>query len=450
MKKLSIKILCTFCVLITLVSTSVFSTFAISYSNNVEVKEEGIIIVNMDTNQTVFEKNADKKLYPASTTKIMSYIIVAENVDDFDNTKVTIKQSVLDALEGTGSSLANVGEHVGKTMSIKDLLYSMMVPSGNDAAMVLADYIGDGDISKFVDMMNQKAKELGCENTNFKNPDGLHDDEHYTTARDLYKISTYALKLPMFEEITNTTEYYVTGDEYPITTTNYLIDEWRGGDYYYRYAKGIKTGTTDEAGRCLVTTASADGYSYMAVLLHAPYKEDVDEEYYTFTDAANLFRWALTELELKNIASTKTPICEQNVKFAWKKNSVLLVPQIDFNAIVPTDYKESWIKVEYKIDDYVEAPIKEGDVLGTATIYYQDEKMSEKQELTTVNLVSSESVDRSGILYVLNITKTILASYWFLFAILLIIIIMIIYYFASKISKKNRKKRRKVKNYRNL
>ena len=450
MKMKFIRFISVLCTLVVLACVFVPSVGAVSFTNNVPTKSESILLVNTDTGQTVYEKEADTKRYPASTTKIMTYIVVIENVDNIESTKVTLKKAVLDKLNGTGSSVANLEAHIGKTMTVKDLLYSMMVPSGNDAAMMLADYIGGGSVDKFVDMMNEKAKAMGLKNTHFKNPDGLHDPDHYTTARDMYAMAAYALKLPYFEEITNTTEYYCQGDEEPLTTTNYLIDEWRGGDYYYMYAKGIKTGTTDEAGRCLVTTASADGYSYLLVLMKAPYKEGVDEEYYTFTDAADLFRWALTSLELNTVASTKTPICEQKVKLSWGRDSVLLVPEKNFSAIVPSDYKQEWISVETDVPEVVNAPLDTGTVVGTATIYYQDDKMTEKQELATVNLVPSEKVEMSGFLYVLDVIGTIMKSYWFLIAVGFIVVILVIYYITSKINRKKARSAKRVKHYRNL
>ncbi len=248
MKKKSLTVISLIFVFCIIITSSVISTGAISYPNDVKTQSDSILLVNMDSGQTVFEKDADSKRYPASTTKIMTYIIAVENIDDLENTRIPIKEKVLDVLKDTGSSLANVEEHVGETMSAIDLLYSMMVPSGNDAAVVLADYVGKGSIDNFVKLMNDKAKKLGCKNTHFENPDGLHNDNHYTTARDLYIITKYALTLPKFSEITNTNTYYCEGDEYPLITTNYLIDPNRGGDYYYMYAKGIKTGTTDQAG----------------------------------------------------------------------------------------------------------------------------------------------------------------------------------------------------------
>lgn len=450
MKMKSIKILSLVFVLCIVVASSVVSTNAVSYPNKVKTVSDSILLVNMDSDQVVFEKDADSKRYPASTTKIMTYIVAVENIDDLDNTKIPIKQSVLDKLKNTGSSLANVEAHVGKTMSAIDLLYSMMVPSGNDAAMVLADYVGKGNIDNFVALMNKKATELGCKGTHFQNPDGLHNKDHYTTARDMYKIAKYALTLPKFSEITNTTTYFCEGDDDPLITTNYLIDPNRGGEYYYMYAKGIKTGTTNEAGRCLVTTASADGYSYMAVLLHAPYEEGKSEEYGTMTDAANLFRWSLTSLELKTVATSSEPVCEEKVNLAWGKDSVLLVPQTNLSAIVPKDCDEKNITVETDVPESVNAPLNTDSVVGKATIYYTADGSKQKQKLATVNLVSSEKIEMSGFLYVVNVISTVMQSYWFLVVIGLIAVILLIYFIVSKINRRNRKKNRKVKNYRNL
>ena len=449
MKRKILKTISLLFALCIIASMSIVTTGAISYPNNVKTQSDSILLVNMDSGQVVFEKDPDSKRYPASTTKIMTYIVAVENIDDLDNTRVPIKQSVLDVLKNTGSSLASVEDHVGKTMSVIDLLYSMMVPSGNDAAMVLADYVGNGDVKNFVKLMNEKAEELGCENTHFDNPDGLHSENHYTTARDLYKIATYALTLPRFAEISNTTAYRCEGDDYPLVTTNLLIDQNNGGKYYYMYAKGIKTGTTDQAGRCLVTTATADGYSYMAVLLHAPYKEGEYEEYGTMTDAADLFRWALTSLELNTVATSSMPVCEQKVKLAWGKNSVQLVPEKNLSAIVPKNPKDGEMITETDVPESVNAPLDTDTVVGTATIYFKGAD-GVKQEIAKVNLVPSEKIEMSGILFVLDVIGTVIKSYWFLAIVGIIAVILLCYFISSKVNKNRSKKNRKVKHYRNL
>lgn len=457
MKKTVIKTAAVLMAVITLLGCAVIGAGAISFPNEVKFKSKNVLMVNMDTWQTVFEKDADQRCYPASTTKIMTFIVAYEHVDDIDNTKVEIKKSIIDKLKNTGSSMAHLDEHIGGKMNVRDLLYSMMVPSGNDAALTLADYIGGGDVNKFVKMMNDKAEELGCKDTHFENPDGLHDENHYTTARDMYIITRHALTLPDFETISNATEWLCEGEENPVVTTNYMIDKNRGGEYYYMYAKGIKTGTTDEAGRCLVTSATADKHSYLLILMGAPYKEGEYEEYDTFTDAADLFRWALTALELQTVKTATTPICERKVKLAMGKNSVTLVPEKDLNAVVPKDIAEKNIVVETEIEGEdgdeekpLEAPLSPDKPVGTATVYYKADGSDDLQKLATVNLVPSEQIDRSGILAVLDVTGAIFQSYWFLIVIALIIVIMLIYVIVAKIHRKRMAKRRKVKRYRNF
>ena len=216
------------------------------------------------------------------------------------------------------------------------------------------------------------------------------------------------------------------------------------------YAKGIKTGTTNEAGRCLVTTASADGYSYMAILLHAPYEEGVTEDYATMTDAADLFRWALTSLEMNTVATSSKPLCEVKVNLAWGKNSTLLYPETDLSAIVPKDCTDENIIIEQDVPESIDAPVDKGTVVGKATIYYKADENSKKQKLAEVNVVAGEKIELSGILYVFNVIGTVFQSYWFIVVIALIVLILIIYLIISKISSKRKKKKRNVKHYRNL
>lgn len=424
------------------ISYTSVSVSALDYGCPVETVSGSVLLVNMDTNTVVYEKNADQKRFPASTTKIMTYIVVLEAVNDIDNTRVEVKESVLNVLKDTGSSLSGLEYHVGDKMTVKDLLYCLMVSSGNDAAVVLADYVGNGDTQKFVDKMNTKAAELGCKNTHFTNPHGLHDDNHYTTANDLYTMSSYALTLPYFSEISNTSTYYCEGDTYPLVTTNYMIDQGRGGEYYYVYARGIKTGTTDEAGRCLVSTAIADGYAYMCIVLNAPYEPD--GEIGSMIDSKELYRWALLNLELQTVVTKETPVCEQKINFAWDTESILLVPEEDINSIVPKELGDADITVDYNILDSVDTPIKKGQIIGTAKVYYKG------QELKEINLVANQSVERSPVLYVMHVIKTIVFSPWFLIALAIVIILFITYLvIASRNTKKN-SDGKNVKRYRNL
>lgn len=408
---------------------------------NVKTKSDTVLLVNLDTGVTVYSKEADTKRYPASLTKIMTYVVVADNVKDFD-TKIEITEKSLKPLEGTGSSLSAVSYNIGKKLTVKQLLQCLMISSGNDAALVLADYVGgDAGVKGFVKMMNDKAKELGCENTHFVNPHGLHDSDHYTTARDMYKITSYALMLPDFSTITNTTSYEI-GDEY-YATTNHLLDSF--SDYYYQYARGIKTGTTDEAGRCLVTQAVADGYSYLAVLMHAPYNEaEGTDEYYNMEDAAELFRWAFRNITLKEVVTRETPVCEEKINLSWDKGSIQLSPEEDFNVLLPNNVEDKDISIKTDVPDYIDAPVKEGDYVGKASVYYKDEKVA------TFNLVADETVERSTLLYILDLLKNVFTSIYFIGAAIIVVILFALYLFVIVKHNKDNPRRKTVKHYRKM
>ncbi len=420
-----------------LIAVSVVSSVsvcAISFDCDVETYSDSIYMVNLDSDMVVFEKDADAKRYPASLTKIMTYIVVAEYFDDYDNTRININQSIITSLETNGIACSGLEWHVGKSLTVTDLLYALMVPVGHDSATVLADYITRESGENFVDMMNEKAKELKCEGTHFANPTGVHHPDHYTTARDMYTITRYAMGLPMFTKICSTSTYYLEGDEYPITTTNYMIDSGRGGEYFYTYATGVKNGTTDEAGRCLVSTAVYDGYAYMTVCLHAPYNyEKEDTEQYCMIESANLYRWAFLNLEFVTQVTKDTPICEQKVEHAWDIDSILLVPETDLNVILPYDYKEADVIISPDTSEPVSAPIKKGDIITTATVYYKGEY------LTSINLVSQEDVRVSLILYISELVKSVVTSVWFLIAVLLVVVLFVVYVAVStSYSKKKR------------
>ena len=395
---------------------------ALSFECDVEQYSDTLLMINLDTGMEVFAKEADTRRYPAALTKVMTYIVAAEAFDDFD-TKIPIKQSCIDSVINQGMSCSGVDWYIGETLTVENLLYAMMLPTGHDAAMVFADYIGEGNVQAFVDKMNAKAEELGCTDTHFTNPFGTHDDNHYTTARDLYKITKYAMGLPLFSKICGTST---------------LIDSGRGGDYYYVYATGVKNGSTQQAGRCLIANAVYDGYAYMCICLHAPYDESKDEnEQYCMIEAANMFRWAFLNLSFVTPVTKDTPICEQKVDHAWDTESILLVPETDFNVILPDGYSKGDIKIVPDSTDPVSAPINKGDIVTTATVYYKDEPF------TQINLVSNDSVGVSPILYTTDAIRGILTSPWFLIAVGLIVVLFIVYVTVSSSYAKKRKRDKK-------
>lgn len=421
-----------------LFSMTVLPASAYVYDYDGEINCASVLLKSLDTNEILYSKDADTIRFPASTTKIMTYIVTVENVDDIENTRVEIKQDVISLLDGTGSSMSGLQDKIGQSITIEDLLYCLMLPSGNDAAMVLADYVG-GSVENFVDMMNEKAAELGCENTHFMNPHGLHDENHYTTASDLLKIAEYALTTYMYTEITGTATYYCEGDDYPIYTSNKMIDENRGGDLYYPYATGGKTGFTDEAGKCLVVTAEKDGYKYIIVEL---YGDPYSFEMVTMDDARNLFDWAFDTFEMRTVASTDVPVCNEKVLYSSGKNSILLSPESNFVTMMPSDTKDTDIEIVPQFEKELQAPISSGDVVGTAVIKYKGEDYAE------INLVATESVQRNDLMFFLGTFGNLILSPWFIIIAIVFVCLLLIYIIVVKtLSDRNNAK---VKKYRDF
>lgn len=416
---------------------------AATFDIDVDTSCKSLYLENLDTGIAVYEKEADTRRYPASTTKIMTYIVTVEHVKDIKNTYVTVKDSILHQLDGTGSSMA--GLKANEKVSIYQLLCCLMIHSGNDAALVLADYIGKGDVSKFVDMMNEKAKELNCKNTHFVNPHGLNDPNHYTTVRDMATIAKYALTLPEFADITNTVISYCLGEDRYLLTTNCMIDSSRGGDYYYPYAKGIKTGSTgNDSGYCLVSTASKNGYTYLCVAFGAPYEKENGEPYDNgaMLDSKKLYEWAFDNLEIKTIMDKNDLVKEIKLNYAWNKDTIQLAPATSYSTILPNNVDISSIDKIYDIPKSIDAPIKEGDKVGTVTLSYANQK------LVTIDLIASETVERSELLTAIDGLHTIITSQWFILALVLIIILVIIYIIVAAVYNKRKKNQRPVKKYR--
>ena len=420
-------------------SLSAVMPSALSFDCDVQTYSESLYMVNLDSGVVVYEKNPEQKRMPAGLVKVMVFVLASEYFDNYNET-IPVKKMLLQYVEDEGLVTSGLDGHGGEELPVIDILYNLIMTTGHDSALVLADYIGEGNQDTFVQMMNDKAKELKMNDTHFTNCMGLDDPEMYTTCVDMYKLTKYAMTLSMFTKIASTAQYTITNDSEPIYTTNYIIDPSRGGIYSYIYATGVKNTATNGAGRCLISTATYDGYTYMIVAMGARYApmEDDDDEY-CMIEAADLYRWAFLNLSFVTMATRSTPICEQKVDHAWNVESILLSPENDLNIILPADYNEADITIDPDNDESVSAPISKGDVVTTATVSYKGEPFM------TINLVAQDDVQLSPILYTTDILKSILTSVWFLLAVALIVILFVIYVVISQNYAKKKDKARRGK-----
>lgn len=442
-----------FCILLTcvLILSSFFAMSvqsSASFNSLLETEADVVMLVNTDTGNVIFDKNASKRTAPASLTKIVTCILVLENCNDL-NTVVTAKRECLDGLYQMNA--ATVGILAGERLTVDELLHCLMIPSAADAANILADFIG-GSMDNFVVMMNDFVKKLGCENTNFINPSGLDngDTNMYTTAEDLYKITSYALKNPQFKELCSILRYQINPTEkysqirYLNNTNKMLNPAYK--DYYSPNVFGVKTGTTGLAGHCVISTASKNGYNYMLIVLNAP-QYDIDddgvEENVAFTDSKKIYDWAFKNIVLTKVTSKTDIVTVVDVKYNWKTDHLALVPEEEISALVPTGTETGSLQIrviEKEMPKSVNAPIKKGDVIGKAEVLYGDDVVA------TVNLVASDNVSGSVILRITGFLgflfrTTVMKILVGLVALLLIIYILLIVR-RNRIRAKRKKPRR--------
>ena len=271
------------------------------------------LLVETTTGTVLYSKDADEQRYPASLTKIMTCMLVLSHCDLNDT--VTVSETALAGME-IGSSIGDNHLEVGEQMRLEDMLYLMMLESANEATIALAEHVA-GSLESFIELMNTTAQELGCTNTHFVNPHGLHDEDHYTTANDLRKIVEKALEDETFRTITNTSTYELPATNFhegrTMYSTNQLINKDMGSNYfYYSKASGVKTGFTTPAGRCLITTATDDNLNLLSIILKAETMPDENGNwvYRSFPETINLCEWGFENYRISTVMSTLYPVAE--------------------------------------------------------------------------------------------------------------------------------------------
>lgn len=402
-----------------------------------EVNAKSAMLISLDTEKELYSKNKDQKMYPASITKIMTVILMLESEKYDPEAKIAMTDKILKTVSGTGSAVS--GLKVGEEVRQIDMVYYVLMSSYGDCAYLVAEYYG-GSIDNFVKMMNDKAKALGLNNTHYTNPVGLHDDDHYTTAADTAVLTKYALKNETFKSVCESSRYTVPATNLSsgrtLSTTNFLQDNTT--NYYYVYARGVKTGFTDEAGRCLVSTASYNGYNYMCILFGCTNNK---EHRYEFIDSKNLYKWAFNNFSFKTAADTSTPVCEIPVNLSFDSDFVKLYVEKSFVTILPKDADESTItlKPDFKGKKSIDAPIKKGEKIAEADVYYAEEKIG------TVNLIAQENIKKSTLLTILAGIKSFFSSKYMKILYILITAFIVVFILLIIRLNSGRNKKRRVK-----
>ena len=327
-------------------------------ANDFSVNAKASIIVEENSGKIIYEENSKIQNYPASVTKILTAILTLENCKLTDI--VTVSKT---AISNIPSGYVIAPLFVGEQMTVEDLLYALMLKSANDAAYVLAEHVG-GSVEGFSNMMNKKAEELGCKNSHFVNPNGIHNSNHYTTAYDMYLIAKYAMENEKFVKIVSTyqhtlsaTNKYSKKDRIMKNTNNFVNPNSR---YHDENVKGIKTGTTLQAGNCLITSTSKNGFDVITVVLGAKTAES------KFSETKNMMNYFFDNYEYTQIHKKGDVIKSIEVEKATKETKNLnLVISDDIKVMNNIAIKAEEIEPEINLNEEIVAPIFEGQELGT-------------------------------------------------------------------------------------
>ena len=364
-----------FIFLILFSSTSV----TVSAENDLKLAEKAksAILVEASTGKILFEKNADEKLHPASMTKMMSMLLIIEAIE---NGIIKWDQVVQVSENASSMGGSQILLETGEKMSVRDLFKGVAIASGNDAVVALAETVA-GNVSNFVSMMNKRAKELGLTNTNFKNPHGLDDANHYSSSRDMMLIAMELVKHKEVLEYTKIYEDYLREDtdrKIWLVNTNRLVRFYDGVD-------GLKTGYTEDAGYCMTATAEKDGMRVIAVVMGEETSKIRNQE------VSEMLDYAFAQYKVINMLKNKNSLGKYRVENG-KEEYVRVVPIGDTNMVKKKSEQSGNFSYDIKINS-LKAPLKVGDNVGTLTIKENDNNVKTLKLTVTKDVEKANFID---------------------------------------------------------
>ncbi|MCI5703807.1 D-alanyl-D-alanine carboxypeptidase family protein [Candidatus Pseudoscillospira sp. SGI.172] len=431
-----------FFLLLSLLTTLLTPALATEESDSFTVNAASALLLDADHDEVLYEQNADERRFPASITKVMTGLLTAEAIDRGElslDTQVTLGDDLYTGI-GEGGSTQDLKP--GEVLTVRDLLNCALIPSANEACNALASLVA-GSIPAFVDLMNQRAAELGMTGTHFVNPHGYHDDDHYTTARDVSRMCLEAMKHPDFRQIVSSVSYTVPATnlhaERVLHDTNALVSNFRVRGFLYQYAIGIKTGSTPEAGYCLASAAEKNGRTMIGVILGGVNWKDsagnaVENNY--FRESKNLLEYGFNHFSRKTILSGIDPIGTIPVKLCADQDYVTVQPASSLEASLPNDLDPASFQRQIDLPERLDAPIEKGQPLGTITLSY------EGKEYGTIELVATSSLERSQFLFVIDQIQRFFSHLWVKLLLLVLVLLILIFFLRRLFLGPSRRNRR--------
>ena len=372
-----------------------------------------IVLIDLNTGRVIYSKDPDIVVAPASLTKIMTVLLAVESVERGEHSLDEIITAGADCRAGLDEESSSAEIVPGEQLTFRDLLYCSMIQSASDACNVLASLIG-GSIDNFVAMMNDRAREIGCEVTHFDDPNGLSNNNQ-TTAYEMSLITQEAIKHDYFLVVCNIADVNIPAtnlhEEREYHNSNALISSqsvYGGNRYLYTGAAGVKTGYTRAAGYCLISTAEREGLRFLAVVMGCDgWLNAHIEDYMNFEDTIKLYDWGFSDFAYRNVVDTTTAVYELDVQLAQDHKKAVLYPQQRLRLLLPRDTSDEDVNLDFRIfkTDLV-APVKAGEILGEAVVSVNGEVYG------TVNLITREEVDLARSEYMKRQMKDFFSNRW--------------------------------------
>lgn len=402
------------------------SAFALEDPN---VIADTIVLADMDSGVILYEKNMTKERSPASLTKIMTGLLAVEAIENGivgENDIITAPKDCQQGLDEE-SSTANPPIEPGEEMRFIDVLYCALLSSANEACNVIG-YAVSGSVDNFVDQMNLRARELGAEHTHFSDPNGLTNENHYTTAYDLYLITKEAMNHPLFATVVNTEAYVVAPtnvheEQRTLNNSNALLTTHSvyGEGYKYEGVSGVKTGYTRSAGYCLVSTCQRNGMNILCIIMGCNgWLNTGSEDYGNFSGSIKLYDWVFANFGYRTIIEAGTLLGEKDVRFAANGERAQLRPEENLRLLLPVDLPDDQIETRVEIyDDALTAPVEAGTQLGAVRISVSG------QEYTSVPMYQKTDIEASRKLVIESAIKDFFAKPWVLVVLVGLLIVLI-------------------------
>jgi D-alanyl-D-alanine carboxypeptidase len=419
--------------------------FAATYTPPFETDAASVYFINLDSENIIFEKNSINPIDPGGLAQLMTVILALENVADPETETISMKASIENEMYTRSLELGRIrlaGLYRNETLTVDKLISAVMLTGANEAAAMLGDYVGDGSIPYFVEMMNRRAKELGAVNTLFTSPHGLPDENAVTTARDMALIARHAMDFPALKKYLNLT--FLDGgpterqEHLYWNTTNRLAV--KTSEFFNPAITTVKESFAADTGGHLLSFAERSGYSYLLAVLGCRSTNEAGQDtsaVTAFVETNRLYAWAFDTFRVKVLLEKGKSFNEIPLKMNTKKDFLRVMSADGFSALVPDAIEASSIKFELDLPDFVSAPVTKGDYVGKVTLILADEVIGR------IDVVSAETVDASRSLILLEKVLAVTRTFWFKFSVVFLLLLIILYTALTIVSNRSRRLRRK-------